>query len=263
MTHHRSRFRIPHVLLLVLGATLPIAHAGEAGVPPFDPLPRVQPLVLVTVDPATLSPADRLQRRLEALVRERDSRIRDLLETRADLRPATTVVHGASLGQPLLERDQARDELRRALESYDERTVDRRRDVLDTARPVAQAMQRSTLAATNQLRVAECYHDLAATGKPTAEDLAAGLGALELVEVAELGDGEPVRLHYLRAWFLIEQARQASGEDRAKLVASATDAVERLAQDHPDSDLLGAARSLLAGLALPGAEPSAPGRVAP
>ena len=88
---------------------------------------------------------------------------------------------------------------------------------------------------------------------PTAADVAAGFAALELVEVAELGDGEPVRYRYLKAWFLIEKARQATGEARIKFLAEATTAVERLAQDHATSELVGAARGLLAGLNIAGA----------
>ena len=109
-------------------------------------------------------------------------------------------------------------------------------------------MQRSNLAATNQLRIAECYHDLAAAMTPTSADMSAGFAALELVDIAELGDGEPVRYRYLKAWFLIEKARQATAEARPKFLAEATTAVERLAQDHATSELVGAARGLLAGL---------------
>jgi hypothetical protein len=235
-------------LMLVLPGT----HAAEVS-PPLAPTPRVEPLVPTVDDPATLTPADRLQRRLESLVRERDQKIRDLLLQRDGLRPATAAPSDPQLAQPLRERNQARDDLRRALESFDERTVVRRQDVLDATRPQAQAVQRSTLAATNQVRIAECYHDLAATGTPTAEDLAAGLAALALVEVADLGDGDAVRLRYLHAWFLIEQTRQARGDVRVKRLGEATAAVERLAQEHPGSDLVNAARSLLAGLHLPGA----------
>jgi hypothetical protein len=83
---------------------------------------------------------------------------------------------------------------------------------------------------------------------PTVADITAGFAALELVDVAELGDGEPVRYRYLRAWFLIEKARQATGEARAKVLAEATTAVDRLAQDHATSELVGAARGLLASL---------------
>ena len=101
-------------------------------------------------------------------------------------------------------------------------------------------------------RVAECYHDLAASGTPDPADLAAGLKALGLIDVADISDGEPARLRYLQAWFLIEQARQATGEERTKLIVTATAAVERLAQEQPTSELVTAARSLLAGLTLPG-----------
>ncbi len=228
-----------------------LAWSAEVS-PGLAPAPHVEPLVPTVDDPATLTPADRLQRRLESLIRQRDQRIRDLLLTRENLRPATGAPTDPALTEPTREREQARQDLRRALEAYDERASSTRTDVLDATRPLAQAVQRSTLAATNQLRIAECYHDLATGGTPSPGDLAAGLKALELVEIADLGDGEPVRLRYLHAWFLIEQTRQASGEARATKLASATAAVERLAQEHPTSELVTAARSLLAGLTLPG-----------
>lgn len=221
--------------------------------PPLDPAPRIQPLVPTVENAATLTAADRLQRRLESLVRERDQRIRELLDQRQNLRPATSPPSNPALSEPLRERDQAHLDLRRALETYDERVIGHSRDTLDAARPAVQALQRSSLAATNQLRIAECYHDLAAAITPTAADVAAGFAALELVEVAELGDGEPVRYRYLKAWFLIEKARQATGEARMKFLAEATTAVDRLAQDHATSELVGAARGLLAGLNIAGA----------
>jgi len=236
---------------LLLLAGFCAAFAGEVS-PGLDPAPRIQPLIPTVDDPATMTPADRLQRRLESLVRERDQRIRDLLLQREGLRPATGAPSAPALAPPLRERDQARQDLRRALEAYDERTVSRQMDVLDATRPQAQAVQRSTLAATNQLRIAECYHDLAATVTPETADLAAGITALNLIELADLSDGDPVRFRYLHAWFLIEQARQASGAERSKITTAASAAVERLAQDHPTSELVAAARGLLAGLNLPG-----------
>ena len=239
--------RTSGLLLVIIGGL----WSGEVSAG-LDPAPRVQPLVPQVDDPATLTPADRLQRRLESLVRDRDQRIRDLLLERQNLRPTTGASTDPALAQPTRDREQARQDLHRALEAYDERVIGRRQDVLDATRPAAQAVQRSTLAATNQLRIAECYHDLAATGTPEAADLAAGLKALGLVEAADLGDGEAVRLRYLTAWFLIEQTRRATGDTRAKLMTDATGAVERLAQEHPTSELTAAARGLLAGLTLPG-----------
>jgi Skp family chaperone for outer membrane proteins len=243
---------IRHSLLVALLALPGIPLVAVDASPGLDPTPHVQPLVPTVDDPATMTPADRLQRRLESLVRERDQRIRDLLLQRENIRPATGVPTDPTLAQPTREREQARLDLRRALEAYDERASSQRQDVLDATRPLAQAVQRSTLAATNQLRIAECYHDLAATGTPDPADLAAGLKALGLIEVADLGEGEPARMRYLQAWFLIEQARQATGEERSRLATSATTAVERLAQEHPTSELVTAARGLLAGLTLPG-----------
>ncbi len=238
------------LLLLAMASVVPAVEVS----PSLDPIPRVQPLVPQVDDPATLTPADRLQRRLESLIRARDQSIRDLLQERQDLRPAQGAPTTPTLAEPLRERDQAHLDLRRALEAYDERVVGRFQDVLDASRPAAQALQRSTLGATNQLRIAECYHDLAASGTPSASDLSAGRAALNLVETADLGDGETVRFRYLTAWFLIEQARQTTGDARQQRFSEATAAVDRLAQDFPTSELLVAARGLLTGLTLPGSE---------
>lgn len=248
---HSVKTLLPLCAMLVVWGFSTRAWTGETS-PALDPAPRVQPLVPTVDDPTTMTPANRLQRRLETLVRERDQRIRELLLQRDGLRPATGAPSDPALAPPLRDRDQAHQDLRRALEAYDERTVSRQLDVLDATRPQAQAIQRSILAATNQLRIAECYHDLAATGTPESADLVAGLKALNLIEIPDLSDGDPVRFRYLHAWFLIAQARQASGDERAKTTAAATAAVERLAQDHPTSELTAAARGLLAGLNLPG-----------
>jgi hypothetical protein len=200
-----------------------------------------------------LSPAERLQRELESLVRDRDSRIRSLKDARGDLRPADATLQHATLGEPFRDRNQARDDLRRALEMYDERSTSRKPDTLEANRPIEQALQRSTLAATNQLRIAECYYDLSLTATPQAKDLSAGLAALELIDITELDDGDPVRLRYLRAWFLIEQTRIAATDTKATLLIEATTAVERLAADFPNSELTQTARSLLKRLTPPAA----------
>jgi hypothetical protein len=226
------------------------AFAGEIS-PGLDPAPRINPLVPSIDDPTTLTPADRLQRRIESLVRERDQRIRELLLQREGLRPATGAPSDPNLAPPLRERDQAHKDLQRALEEYHERTVSRQQDVLDATLPLAQALQRSTLAATNQLRIAECYHDLTAADTVDPADLTAGIKALDMIEIADLNEGDPVRYLYLRAWFLIAQARLTKGEERVKQIASATAAVNRLAQDHPRSELVSTARSLLGALQLP------------
>ena len=199
----------------------------------------------------SLSPAERLQRELESLVRDRDSRIRSLKDARGDLQPADATLQHATLGEPFRDRNQARDDLRRALEMYDERSTSRKPDTLDANRPLEQALQRSTLAATNQLRIAECYYDLSLTTTPLAKDLTAGLTALDLIDLAELDDGDPVRFRYLRAWFLIEQARIATAETRTTLLTEATAAVERLSTDYPTSELAQTARSLLKRLTPP------------
>jgi hypothetical protein len=227
--------------------------AGEGGAPTLDPIPQIAPLVPKIANFDSLSPAERLQRELESLVRDRDSRIRSLLDQRGDLRPANATLQHPTLGEPFNDRNQARDDLRRALETYDERSTSRKLDTLDANRPIEQALQRSTLAATNQLRIAECYYDLSLTSTPQAKDLAAGLAAIDLIDTAELEDGDPVRYRYLRAWFLMEQTRMANGDTRSSLLKEATSAVDRLIADYPHSELSNIARSLLQQLTQPAA----------
>ena len=225
--------------------------AGEAGSPSLDPLPQIAPLVPLIANPNALSPEERLQRNLESLVRDRDSRIRSLLDQRGDLRPADATLQHETLDEPFRDRNQARDDLRRALESYDDRSTSRRPDILNANRPIEQAMQRSTLAATNQLRIAECYYDLSLNSQSQTKELIAGLAALELVNIAELDDGDPIRYRYLRAWFLMEQARLASADKKENLITEATAAVERLTKDFPASELANTASNLLKRLTTP------------
>ncbi len=239
------------VLTIMISMLTTTLSAGEGGSPTLDPLPQIAPLVPTIANLDSLSPAERLQRELESLVRDRDSRIRSLKDERGDLRPADTTLQHATLSEPFRDRNQARDDLRRALEMYDERSSSRKPDTLEANRPIEQALQRSTLAATNQLRIAECYYDLSLTATPQVKDLSAGLAALELIDITELNDGDPVRLRYLRAWFLIEQTRITTTDAKATLLTEATTAVDRLAADFPTSELTLTARSLLKRLTSP------------
>ena len=242
MTLPTARFR---ALLLMFPLTL--LGAEDSGLPPLDPLPKVVPLAPLSSDPTKLSDSERLRRRLEELVRERDSRTHELITRYGDLRPARRSLTGTPLEEPAKERDRAWDDLQRELSTYAETHAHSERDVLNAAKPARQAAQHSTLAASNQLRIAECYHDLAADGKPTAGDLTDGMAALTHLDVGELPETERPRLHYLRVWFLTEQARQTEGDARAKLIADARTTAAHLRQEFPTSDLSPAADRLVAG----------------
>ena len=237
-----------HTLLLVLPAVLLMGE--DIGLPPLDPQPKTAPLAPLALDLAKLSDSERLRRRLEELVRERDSRARELQDRYGDLRLPRPSVAGTPLEEPAKERDRAWDDLQRELNTYAETHAHSEQDVLNAAKPGRQAAQHSTLAASNQLRIAECYHDLAADGKPTTADLAAGMAALTRLDANELPESERPRLHYLRVWFLAEQARQATGDTHDKLVGEARTAAGRLRQEFPTSDLSPAAERLVASFAL-------------
>jgi phage terminase Nu1 subunit (DNA packaging protein) len=247
------RFLLDLIAVLVLGIVFssPLLFAGDAGAPPLEPIPKIAPLVPSIANTNDLTPDEKLQRQLETLVRDRDNRIRSLLDERGDLRPADGRLQHTSLEEPFRERNRAQLELRRALENYDERSTSRQKDILAANRPIEQAFQRSSLAATNQLRIAECYYDLSLTTQPIINDLNAGIAALDLIEVNDLEEGDPVRYRYLRAWFLIEHARLAHGEAQAAYLKDATSAVERLTQDFPTSELTLTARNLLKRLGSP------------
>jgi hypothetical protein len=238
------------VACLSLLLFLPPAWLGaeESGLPPLDPLPKVVPLAPLAGDPAKLSDSERLRRRLEELVRDRDGRAHELLSRYGDLRPPHRSLAGTPLEEPAKERDRAWDDLQRELSAYAENHAHTEQDVLNAAKPGRQAAQHGTLAASNQLRIAECYHDLAADGKPTAGDLAAGMDALVHLDAGELPESERPRLLYLRVWFLVEQARQTDGEPRAKLVGDARASASRLRQEFATSDLAPAAERLVAAL---------------
>jgi hypothetical protein len=230
------------------GAT---AHAAEGGLPALGPLPHTAPLAPPPDNPAALSPEQRLQRRLDALMRDRDHRIDGLLAKYGSLRPGPEPVADAKLVQPRKERDQAWDELQRALHAFNDQGVHAKRDVLDAGRPAAQVAQQAPLSALNQLRIAECFQELAGGPQASPGDLADGLAALDHLDRTQLPDNERPRSHYLRAWFLAEQARHAEGAERARLAKAAAEAVQALVQAHPESDLAATANALLIGLDAP------------
>ncbi len=226
----------------------PSASAEESTSPPLAPLPHTAPLLPSDQAPGTLTPEERLQRRLEELVRERDGRIRSLLDTDSSLSTQRLPPRGPGLDQPGKDRDRARTDLQRALEAFDERNSRIRKDVLDVGRPATQALQRSTIAATNLVRQAECYHELAGAGQATGQDLRDALEAIARLTPDDLGEAERPRLHYLRAWFLAEQARQVVGAERQRLVGEARVNAQALRQAHPTSDLVAAIDAVLAAV---------------
>lgn len=231
------------------------AVAEDSTSPPLAPLPRTVPLLPSDQLPSKLTPEERFQRRLEELVRERDGRIRSLLDSDNSLSTQRLPPRGPGLLVPGKERDQARADLQRALEAFDERSSKTRKDVLDVARPAAQSAQQSTLAATNLVRLAECYHDLASAGQATAQDLRDGHDAVARLTTDDLGEADRPRLLYLRAWFLAERARQASGDEQGKLADEARASAQALRQAHPTSDLVPAIDAALTGLPVAAPKP--------
>jgi hypothetical protein len=211
--------------------------AGEAGSKPLEPQPHSSPLVPSILQEHNLSPEEQLQRRLELLVRERDGQIRSLMNERGDIRPSSNMIPQLGLDEPLRERNRAHDELRRALEYYREHVETHKKDVLETNRPQENIAQRSTLAATNQLRIAECYYEIAMNSHLESKDLSAALAALQLIELNDLEEGDPVRFRYLHAWFLLERYRMSKDENKAAYLTEATTAVKRLTTDFPTSEL--------------------------
>ena len=241
-----TAWRLGGSLCLLLWSGSAIAEDSTS--PPLAPLPRTVPLLPSDQLPSKSTPEERFQRRLEELVRERDGRIRTLLDSDNSLSTQHLPPRGPGLLLPGKERDQARADLQRALEAFDERSSKTRKDVLDVARPAAQSAQQSTLAATNLVRLAECYHDLASAGQATAQDLRDGHEAVARLTTDDLGEADRPRMLYLRAWFLAERARQASGDEQSKLADEARASAQALRQAHPTSDLVPAIDAALTGL---------------
>jgi hypothetical protein len=222
---------------LLLLSTLVSLSAGEAGAKPLEPQPYRAPLVPNVAGEQNLSPEEQLQRRLDLLVRERDGQIRALVDERGDIRPASSTKPLAGLDEPQRERNRAHDELRRALEFYREHVEPSKKDVLETNRPSENIAQRSTLAATNQLRIAECYYEISVNSHLDSKDIAAALSALQLIEINDLEEGDPVRFRYLHAWFLLERFNIANADKKSEHLTDATAAVKRLMADFPTSEL--------------------------
>lgn len=239
--------------LLLAAATAP---GADGGAPPLDPTPKATPLIPGSEDPAALSPEARLQLRLAELVRERERRIQEILGTSGTPRRLPPIKGDASLEQSRQERDRAWDDLR-ALLAAEGRRAAPAPDALDAGRPLAQIEQVPPLAAVNQLRIAECYQELAAGARPQPADLAEGHATLTLLDPASLPETERPRYHYLLTWFLAERARAATGAERDRLVTEAEKQQQLLRLRYADNELAKAAQALLLDL-VPAAAP-APG----
>jgi hypothetical protein len=171
----------------------------------------------------------------------------EILSSSGTPRHLPQVKGDASLEQSRQERDRAWDDLR-ALLAAETRRTSPVPDPLDAGRPLAQAGQVSPLAAINQLRIAECYQELAAGARPEPGDLGAGNATIAQLDPALLPETERPRYHYLHTWFLAERARAATGNERERLVTEAVKQQTLLALRYPDSELTKAAKILLLDL---------------
>jgi hypothetical protein len=251
---NRAAPLIAGVILLLAAAAVP---GAEVGAPPLDPTPKATPLIPGSEDPAALSPEARLQLRLAELVRERERRIQEILGTSGTPRRLPLVKGNASLEQSRQERDQAWDDLRALLAAEGQPAPVS--DPLNAGRPLAQAGQVPILAAVNQLRIAECYQELAASPRPEPGDLGEGNATLAKLDPIQLPETERPRYHYLLTWFLAERARAATGVERDRLVAEAAKQQQLLAQRYPDNELTKAAKILLLDFNTATAPATAPG----
>jgi hypothetical protein len=223
-----------------------LASASEAmpdfGAPSGGPLPRLIPQAPGAVDAPT--PEQKLLWDIGRGLLERDQRIAELgARLPAGVRlPAERGVSRPEIEQPRRERDQALAELQRALETFG---VQRGggHDPLETARPAAKAAQAGPIAAINQLRIAECYQELAHSSAAAA-DLSEGAKALAACDVSQLPGLEQPRYYYLQTWFAAESARHATGEERAKFLTQAQDSQRLLAGQFPGLELTVAAQAL-------------------
>jgi hypothetical protein len=236
------------VLLAIAASAGALAGAAEAGVPALDPLPHASPLVPLPDSPAELTPEQRLQRQLDQQIRDAERKIEALHQKYGDLHEDRATPIDGKLDAPRKERDQAWNELQRSLHLFDDQAAHGKHDVLDTGRPTAQAAQAGPLSAINQLRIAACYQELAVGTQTAPGDLRDGAAVLEHLEPGDLPDSERPRFHYLRVWFLAEQARHSDGEQRAQQIKAAQAALSDLKQLHSDTELTAAATTLLIGL---------------
>jgi len=257
-------------LALLLSAAI---GAGEEGLPSLPPTPLIEPLLPGGAGGAALSENERMQRGLAEQVRRRDERINGILDAHQGRRPAAALPAPATLDQPRRERDRAYEEFQRALQDFLAQGRAVRRDVLAVTESKGQEEQRRQFNASNALAVAECYRDLVSGAQVQPGDLAAGMQALDRVRPDLLAESEVPRLYYLRAWYLAERARNAQGDERARLAGEARAAARELGTRFPTSGLIPAVQAMIGELdatltgtgtsPAPGADTSAPSSPAP
>jgi hypothetical protein len=220
------------------------------------PQPVAQPMMPDADDDATLSPEARLDRRLNELVRACDHKINAIIKDRGGERPTGEPIALASHEQQRKERDQAWQDFHKTMQAYLAKSRSHRLDTATITDPKAKAEQNAALNASNQLAIAECYKELIASSKAKPEDFAAGMKALD-IDPKQLPPIEQPRHGYLRVWYVAEQARRSTGEDRAKFVKAAQQAQLDLNNQFPHNSLAQTAQALLLDLDLaPGAEKS-------
>jgi hypothetical protein len=246
------QFGILRTWPLVLLATSGCAIAEDI-IPAMAPIPRMAPALPVPEDESKLSDTERLLRRLGREIRARDTAIAELARTAPGMRPAAGATEDPGLREPRQQRDKARDALAAALAEYAGRASKTSGDPLDVARPAAQDRQAATLSAANRLAIADCHRELALQGGPDAE-IDAGLAELDAIEPSALPESDRAQILYLRTWFLCERAKRAQGPAQAHAIAQARASLAEFERQWPASDLLTAARAVVALLPAPPTE---------
>ncbi len=259
-------------LIFVLGLTVLLAgtaaQAAEGSGPPAaeknqDGAATLPPQAATTPLPPGQLPSfyddsdELLLKHLDELIAERDRKIAGLP---LGAEPSLATSHRTPRIDPrdpqaqeaLTQHAAARVILRQALEDAAARSGQGETDVLDRGRPRSQAAQLGPLAAVNQLAIAECYKDLAATVDGSALDVTAGLAALAAIDATHLTDSERPRHLYLTLWFQLDQVRKmppdAPANERARLVKIAYETRSDLANQFPTSALSQTAEALFSGI---------------
>ncbi len=243
-------------LLTLVAACSLLAEDGLATLPPA---PRTVPVPPIPDAEVTLPEDERLQRRLDRLVRERDLVIGQRQQRGAAAVPPLPDGTDPAFVRPVKEHASARRELRQALIDYIERTPHDRIDVLDRGARRAQLALAGPLVAANHLAVAECWKDLASAQGGTRAEVAEGLASLDALDGTKLPEDDRPRALYLRLWFLCEDIRKAAHppEARAQALAKARNIQAELAAAFPASELSLTSEALFAALDLPAPPPEA------
>ena len=253
MSQSRRSARIV-VGVLVLGSAA--LWSAEDVAPALPPEPMTVPLP-PTAQAAVRDDDDALLQRIDAQVQTRDQRISEMLKDGVTPNPTAgrtprLSTEDANTLDVLKAHAEARTALRKALEEAAKRGGRATEDVLDRGRPRVQAAQTGPLSAQNQIAIAECFKDLAGGPDGTAEDLAGGLAALNLIDAGRLPETERPRLLYLALWFELEHVRRlkpgASEPERLKHLTSARERQAELLNQFPTSPLAQTAEALFAGL---------------